>query len=239
MNTPKELRIYGIDSNKFDGKIFELSNNDFMTIAEEQGLVWSKQGFESSFNSEEVGYNVFIRFIEVDAPSLEPKPTTPSNREWIATFYGKDDKIIKTINYSDRTEGEAKSESESYAENNSDVEDWSLMPSTTPIEGSEKFTQGEWRFEKHDPKISRYFGNILSDLGKGDDGIMNIRTIDIVLKNCGEEEAEANARLIASSPAMYRLLNKIEPLLLDGDAGKLTNFLVDEVKPLLSYINKQ
>ncbi len=58
-----EIRVYGIDSNLHDGKIFDLTNNDFVHIAEEQGYVWTLAGFESAFNSEEIAYDMFIRFI--------------------------------------------------------------------------------------------------------------------------------------------------------------------------------
>jgi len=58
-----EIRVYGIDSNLHDGKIFDLTNNDFVHIAEGQGYVWTLAGFESAFNSEEIAYDMFIRFI--------------------------------------------------------------------------------------------------------------------------------------------------------------------------------
>ncbi len=75
----------------------------------------------------------------------------------------------------------------------------------------ELFTSGEWKAEKH--IAGRYYGNIISSLGRNERGIMNIRTIDIILKNNGEEEAEANARLIAESKNMYEALKSIENFL--------------------------
>jgi hypothetical protein len=44
--------------------VFELTNNDFVHVAEEQGNVWSLEGFEYAFNSEEIPYDMFIRFID-------------------------------------------------------------------------------------------------------------------------------------------------------------------------------
>lgn len=64
MESISTIRVYGIDSNKFEGKIFELTNNDFVHIAEEQGNVWTLEGFESAFNSEEIPHDLFIRFID-------------------------------------------------------------------------------------------------------------------------------------------------------------------------------
>jgi hypothetical protein len=58
------IRVYGINSNEFEGKIFELTNNDFVHISEEQGYVWTLEGYESAFNSEEIPYDMFIRFID-------------------------------------------------------------------------------------------------------------------------------------------------------------------------------
>ncbi len=70
-------------------------------------------------------------------------------------------------------------------------------------------TQGEWKVEKHEE--GRYFGNITSELGRNEKGYMNIRTIAIILKNCGEEEAQANAELICKAVnERQHLLNQIE-----------------------------
>ena len=66
-----------------------------------------------------------------------------------------------------------------------------------------KHTKGKWKFIKHESH-SCHFGNIQSDLGKGENGIMNIRTIDIILNYCGDEEAEANAKLIEAAPEMIK-----------------------------------
>ena len=92
----------------------------------------------------------------------------------------------------------------------------------------ESTTKGKWEFEKHDPETSRYFGNVISELGIGDHGIMNIRTIDIVLKNCGEIEAEANARLLALSPQIAKeliaLRKENEMLRKEMESWKKENF---------------
>lgn len=63
-NSMSNIRVYGIDASLFEGKIFELTNNDFVHIAEEQGNVWSLEGFESAFNSEEISHDIFIRFVD-------------------------------------------------------------------------------------------------------------------------------------------------------------------------------
>ena len=58
-------------------------------------------------------------------------------------------------------------------------------------------TQGEWKFNKHE--TGRYCGDIDCEIGLGANGIMNIRTIAIVLKNAGEVESQANAELIVKA----------------------------------------
>ena len=73
----------------------------------------------------------------------------------------------------------------------------------------DKRTKGIWKFESHNPEISRYAGNIISELGKGDNDIMQIRTINIILKNNGIEEAEANAAFIVKACNEYDKLKQI------------------------------
>lgn len=64
---PKELRIYGISCNEFDGNPAELTTEAFMDEAETQGNVWTAPIFEEQFNNEEISpFDMFIKFVEVD-----------------------------------------------------------------------------------------------------------------------------------------------------------------------------
>lgn len=65
-----ETKVYGINLDLIlDGlehqRIidFELSDNEFIEIAEDHGLVWSIKGFEHSYNISEINEQVLIRFI--------------------------------------------------------------------------------------------------------------------------------------------------------------------------------
>jgi hypothetical protein len=73
----KELRVYGIDANQFEGDIFALTNKKFIKIAEEHGFVYSLREFAVQYNTEEVPYDLFIRFIAV------PGDENYLNEEWI------------------------------------------------------------------------------------------------------------------------------------------------------------
>jgi hypothetical protein len=59
-----DLRIYGVNLSELDEPYFE--QEDFMRLAEEQGYIWTIEGFEEEFNS---GFmdteNLVIRFIEL------------------------------------------------------------------------------------------------------------------------------------------------------------------------------
>jgi len=63
MNT---LRIYGINLNETDEAV-PFTKEEFMQLAEEQGYVWTIEGFEDEFNS---GFmdteNLVIKFIELE-----------------------------------------------------------------------------------------------------------------------------------------------------------------------------
>lgn len=72
-----------------------------------------------------------------------------------------------------------------------------------------KGTPGEWYFEMHNPEVSRYFGNIISNLGTGDNGIKNIRTMTIQLDYVTEEENVANTKLMVASKAMAVALQEV------------------------------
>lgn len=66
-----ETRVYGICIDELDKKIVRkikngsLLNRDFKNIAEEQGLVWTLDGFQTQFNNDEItSYNCYIRFLK-------------------------------------------------------------------------------------------------------------------------------------------------------------------------------
>ena len=60
------LRIYGINLNETDETV-PFTKEEFMQLAEEQGYVWTIEGFEDEFNS---GFmdteNLVIKFIELE-----------------------------------------------------------------------------------------------------------------------------------------------------------------------------
>ena len=67
--TMKEIRVYVVNCGLYDGEEFisEMTNEQFMAIAEEQGGVYSLKGFERDYNDEYIGSAfTFIRFIEVE-----------------------------------------------------------------------------------------------------------------------------------------------------------------------------
>ena len=88
----KEWRIYFIGSDLFpiNGKEHhELSDEEFMTIAEQYDGVRSLKGFEGEFNTETVSTQERIRFISVpinetnDANALDPEAIS----QWIKTHF--------------------------------------------------------------------------------------------------------------------------------------------------------
>ena len=70
LSTPKtETRVYLIDSSDErveDISIIDLTNEEFIFEAEEQGKIYTLDGFAIAFNNEEINSNTdFIRIIEV------------------------------------------------------------------------------------------------------------------------------------------------------------------------------
>ena len=57
----RNFRVYVVNCDLYDGDLYNLSNEEFMDIAEEQGSVYSLAGFQYAYNQD----NLFIRFIEV------------------------------------------------------------------------------------------------------------------------------------------------------------------------------
>lgn len=59
-----KTRIYAINLwELLDADTVNLTDDEFMEIAEEQGLVWTLEGFEKAFNNEEVSDDWMIRII--------------------------------------------------------------------------------------------------------------------------------------------------------------------------------
>jgi len=65
----KEIRVYGINQDELKEEFKdaveiigwkEISNWEFIEIAEEQGNVWSLAGFEEAFNGVEICTDMFI-----------------------------------------------------------------------------------------------------------------------------------------------------------------------------------
>jgi len=60
-----ETRVYVVDTTKYD-KALMWGNETFMRVAEKEGTVYSLQGFQKAFNSEEINsYIDVIRIINV------------------------------------------------------------------------------------------------------------------------------------------------------------------------------
>ena len=65
----KEIRVYVLNIECYDGEFCDLSDEEVMDIAEQFGDVYSLKGFERAFNDDEdeVNPNYYcIRFIEVE-----------------------------------------------------------------------------------------------------------------------------------------------------------------------------
>lgn len=67
----KETRVYLIDlTNDFSGVDVgnwnNLTDEQWIQLSEEQGNVFSLDGFQKQFNNELIGYETYIRFITID-----------------------------------------------------------------------------------------------------------------------------------------------------------------------------
>lgn len=61
-----ETRVYVINTNFSDCFAIDLSDDEFIELAEEQGRVYTIQGFQEAFNSQEISTIAdVIRFINV------------------------------------------------------------------------------------------------------------------------------------------------------------------------------
>ena len=69
----KTSRVYGVnldvirDGLEYQRLVdFEVSDDEFMEIAEEHGLIWSLKDFEHDYNSSDIHGQVLIRIINVE-----------------------------------------------------------------------------------------------------------------------------------------------------------------------------
>ena len=65
----KEIRVYVLNIEDYEGAFCDLSDEEVMDMAEESGSVYSLKGFENAFNDAEDNLNpdyYCIRFIEVE-----------------------------------------------------------------------------------------------------------------------------------------------------------------------------
>lgn len=68
----KEIRVYAVSCDNYDGDkdLTTISNEEFMSIAESQGNVWSLMGFQLNWNHWECycpdATSSYLRFIEVE-----------------------------------------------------------------------------------------------------------------------------------------------------------------------------
>jgi hypothetical protein len=66
----ENIRVYGVDLDLIPNKEtirkivdFELSDKEFIDLAELQGFIWSIKGFEHDYNIDHLNTQLFIRFI--------------------------------------------------------------------------------------------------------------------------------------------------------------------------------
>ncbi len=60
-----KTRVYAIDLYELDTEIpvWDLNDEEFMDMAEQQGKVWTLQGFENAFNNEQISETWIIRIV--------------------------------------------------------------------------------------------------------------------------------------------------------------------------------
>jgi hypothetical protein len=58
-----KTRVYAIDLYEIDGSVYDLTDDEFVDIAERQGKVWTLEGFEKAFNNDEVSDQWIIKII--------------------------------------------------------------------------------------------------------------------------------------------------------------------------------
>lgn len=69
----KEFRVYVVDVHSDTDELIPLlSDQEFMNVAEDNGTVYTLQGFQQAFNNDEINSSEeFIRIIEVDVYEVE------------------------------------------------------------------------------------------------------------------------------------------------------------------------
>ena len=60
-----KTRVYAIDLYELDTEIpvWDLNDEEFIDMAEQQGKVWTLQGFENAFNNEQISDTWIIRIV--------------------------------------------------------------------------------------------------------------------------------------------------------------------------------
>lgn len=97
-------------------------------------------------------------------------------------------------------------------------------------------TPTPWHFNKHE--IGEYCGNISSLLGVNSQGIMEQRTIAVVLKYAGDAESEANAAFIVKAANNHDALVEVLKIwdrrekLGRKNSGKITREEIAELNKL-------
>lgn len=72
----KETRVYVITADQFEGcnvnSVDEISNEDFITMAEENGQIYSLNGFVQQWNEDTLSFPhpdyTYIRILDVEQP---------------------------------------------------------------------------------------------------------------------------------------------------------------------------
>ena len=69
----KTSRVYGVNLDLITDGLehqrlvdFEVSDDEFMDLAEEHGLIWTLKDFEHDYNSSDIHEQVLIRIINVE-----------------------------------------------------------------------------------------------------------------------------------------------------------------------------
>lgn len=59
-NPPKEKKVYALNVTDLEIGFEEMTDDEFMSLCEEQGGVYSLNGFQSAFNEEEISSSIHI-----------------------------------------------------------------------------------------------------------------------------------------------------------------------------------
>lgn len=60
-----KTRVYAIDLYELESEIpvWDIENDEFIDLAEQQGKVWTLEGFEKAFNNEQISDTWIIRIV--------------------------------------------------------------------------------------------------------------------------------------------------------------------------------